>query len=659
MTETNADGERVDHWRKDRGYVPIRDYGLLGDCHGAALVASDGSVDWLCAGRFDAVPMLWRILDAKQGAMFQIAPTAPAHAMRSYLPDTNVICTEFDDGGGHGTLTDFMPVGRAHRPEEGPEDFVHLYAPGWLIRVVECRRGEMEFRACFDAGQSEFDPGVGQRPHARIYTDAGETAPGAEQCDITFTLKRGERRVFLLAAEDDKKARQAAGNLQKACDALLSVTKALWQEWCELSLYDGRFSEMVQRSALCLKALTYAPSGAIVAAPTTSLPETLGGARNWDYRYSWLRDSAFVLHALAGLGYKGEAARFCEFLGTCCVQTLPGLQVLYGIEGHTDLSERRLDHLDGYAASRPVRIGNAATAQVQLDIYGEVADWAHLYHTLGGPLDATLTRLVRELADHVCHAWKEPDQGIWEMRGPPQQFVHGKLLAWVAMDRALQLLGDNPRWAEARDAILAEIKERGLSPDGGHLVQAYGSSKMDAALLQASLLAMPIDPSVIAGTVGEVERQLREDDYVWRYRGSDNLPGEEGAFLICSFWLVDALLVCERPDEARTLFESLLAKANDLGLYAEEMYPGDGQFLGNFPQAFTHLALINSALLLDLYEEGGADAIKGSHADRAKRTTRRAGDPDLMADGDATPPGDLATDASILDLDAMLPPRAQ
>jgi GH15 family glucan-1,4-alpha-glucosidase len=605
---------------QERGYLPIRAYALIGDCYGAALVGSDGSVDWCCLGRFDSEPVLWRLLDAGKGASFEIRPIQGSAAERAYLPDTNIMRTVFSAPEGRLTVTDFMPVGRA--PDTGAQDYVTLNAPGWLIRIVEGLEGRSAVHVRYSRASVPFDGtvpmdarGSSKAEEPFLYTSGGPSA-GSPEYDEVVDIAAGERRVFVLAP-----APAAEYDPPRHGERLLAITHAFWQEWCGRCRYRGPYGEAVRRSALVLKALSFAPSGAIVAAPTTSLPEEPGGVRNWDYRCSWLRDSAFVLQALAALGYSGEARRYCEYLRLCCVQTLPDLQVLYGIRGETELAERTLDHLDGYDGSRPVRVGNGAYRQKQLDIYGELADWALIYTSLGEPIDATLEAMIRSLADYVAAHWHEPDQGIWEMRGEPRHHVHGKAMAWVALDRALRLLGANSRWETARAEVLDAITAHGIHPQAGHFVQAFDERDVDAALLLLPLLNLPVDSDILARTVAAVDERLRTGDYVHRYLTPDGLPGGEGAFLICSFWLVDALLVLGRAEEARALFERLLAKANDVGLYAEEIDPASGMFLGNHPQGFTHLALINSAVHLQLYEKGGAAALAGTHADRARRAT--------------------------------------
>jgi GH15 family glucan-1,4-alpha-glucosidase len=607
---TELDGQAAGE-RNHRGYRPIHDYALIGDCHGAALVARDGSIDWCCLGRFDAEPAAWRILDAKQGAFFQIQPAQPMGIERAYAPDTNILRTVFTTPSGRVAVTDFMPVG--HSPKADPADYVSLNAPGWLVRIVEGLDGYCDLHVNYQDGSCAFDRGFGEEAAPLLFTESDPTV-GVVSFDATLSIKAGERRAFVIAPHADADYAPAS-----QAHRLLAITQAFWEQWCRRCCYRGRYSEQVRRSALTLKALVYAPSGAIVAAPTTSLPEEPGGVRNWDYRFSWLRDSSLVLQALAALGYSGEARDFCEFLRRCCVKTLPGLQILYGITDETELPERTLDHLEGYNGARPARVGNAAYVQQQVDIYGELADWALVYHNLGAPLDDALEQMIRQMADYVVRHWQEPDQGIWEMRGEPRHHVHGKVMAWVALDRAVRLLGPNDHWETGRAEVFDAIVTQGIDPDGGHLTQAFGYERVDAALLLVPLLNIPIDPAVLARTVSAVGEQLRVGDYVRRYRDSDGLPGGEGAFLICSFWLVDALLILDRAEQARALFERLLDKANDVGLYAEEIDPGNSLFLGNYPQAFTHLALINSAIHLHLYEVGGREALAGTQADRAKR----------------------------------------
>ncbi len=637
-----------------RSYVPIRDYALIGDCHGAALVALDGGIDWWCPERFDTEPVLWRLLDAEKGPIFEIFPEDDAEMERAYLPDTNILRTVWTTRSGRVAVTDFLPVGRA--PAAAADDYVTLSAPGWLVRIVEGVAGRVAIRVRYRPAGASFEgaapadvPKYEGRSETRVLYISDGPPEGLLAAEETIEFSDGEERAFVLAP-----ASAASTAPADEIRRLLGITYAFWKEWCGRCWYHGPYGGAVRRSALTLKLLTFAPTGAIVAAPTTSLPEEPGGTRNWDYRFSWLRDSAFVLQALAALGYSGEARRYCEFLRLCCVQTLPGLQILYGIRGEKELRERRLDHLNGYDGSRPVRIGNAAYRQKQADIYGELADWALLYHALGEPLDATLKQILRGAADYIAVHWREPDQGIWEMRGEPRHHVHGKLMSWVALDRAIRLLGPNPAWETEREAVLQAVLGPGIDPDGGYLRQAFGHREPDAALLLAPLLDLPLPPDLLARTVDAVERRLREGDYVRRYRTPDGLPGGEGAFLICSFWLVDALLELGRAAEARSLFESLLTKGNDLGLYAEEVCPHDGAFLGNFPQAFTHLALINSAIHLQLYENKGVEALAGTHADRAKRTAvaREAIWQDINGDGSRT-----NSRSSVLDLKLTSSPQ--
>ncbi len=600
-------------------YTPIRDYAVIGDCHGCALVGLDGSIDWAALRRFDADPIFCRLLDAGLGGFWSIRPQGASTSTRQYLPDTNVLVTTFTVGASVLRVTDFMPVGR--ELDAGAHDYVSLNAPNWIVRRIE-------------AVQGAVDVEVRYRPSRRFARDAVvlSVADGAVHAtqlpalhsDLPFAVVDGIAVARVTLAEGQQHDLVLAGNTVSGqapaarIEEFLAITTAFWREWIAYCRYSGPHVDAVRRSALVLKAMTFAPTGALVAALTTSLPEEIGGERNWDYRFTWLRDGSLMLYALASLGYSGEARRYHGFLATACAQTLPDVHIMYGIDHSSDLEEQVLDHLEGYAGSRPVRVGNGAYRQRQIDVYGETLDLALLYQTLGEPLSTQYLRLLRTFADFVATHWQDPDQGLWEMRGPPRHHVHGKLMSWVAMDRAASLFDDAGRWRQLADSIRADIEAHAIDSSGGHLKQAYDGG-VDAAVLLAPMLAFPLAPATLARTIDAVAQQLGQDDLVLRYRSDDGLTGEEGAFLICSFWLVDARLAAGQVDTARGQFERLLAQANDVGLYAEEINPVDGAFLGNFPQAFTHLALINSAVNLDLYERFGAEGLCGSHADRAKR----------------------------------------
>jgi GH15 family glucan-1,4-alpha-glucosidase len=600
--------------------VPIRDYALIGDCHGCALVSRSGSIDWCAFGRFDAPPVFCRLLDARKGGFLAATPIDSFEIERDYLDGTNILRTVLTTAAGKVAITDFMPVGR--QPQAGAHDYVTLTAPGLLIRTIEGLSGttvlDVTFRPALDYARTvpRLFPTYGG-----IFAESGPALYSPIEFSIDGDIARarllvdaGARQHFVVAP-----AALPQPPSTESVEHLFAITRAFWTEWTSYCRYRGPYRAIVLRSALALKLLTYAPTGAIVAAATTALPEEMGGERNWDYRYCWLRDASFTLYALAVLGYSGEANAFNRFLKLVCSKRPAVIQIMYGIGAEMALEEQLLEHLEGYCGSRPVRIGNGAYDQRQIDVYGEFADCADLVMSLGGKLDAEDRALIKRLVSFAAEHAGEPDQGLWEARGAPRHYVYGKVMVWVALDRGMRLLGAVPEWSALRDRIVAEILRRGTDAEGGHLLQAYDYRGTDAALLLVPMLGFPVERTVLERSVAAIERELRRGDYIERYRTEDGLEGREGAFLICSFWLVDAYLALGREKEARELFERLVGKANDVGLFSEEIDPENDAFLGNFPQAFTHLALIGNAINLGLYEKGGADAIAGTHADRARR----------------------------------------
>ncbi|WP_372623835.1 glycoside hydrolase family 15 protein [Falsiroseomonas sp.] len=606
---------------EERDFLPIRDYGLIGDCHGAALVGRDGSIDWCCFERFDAAPTFARLLDRRRGGFLLLRPEAAVpRVRRRYLEGTALLETEFETHSGTVAVIDMMPA--AALPDGG------IGPAGWVVRLAEGRAGEVAMRVAhrpvhdFQAPPIELARDSHAALAARCPTLHGEvpfSLPEAGTAAVArFTLRAGERRAFLLAPPEAEVADPAA-----TAAAFLQRTHAFWREWVGGIRYHGPYRDTLLRSALMLKLLIYHPTGAMVAAPTTSLPETIGGCRNWDYRYCWPRDASFALYSLQKLGLTAETEGFFRFLVRAAEETLPVIPPLFTIDGQGCGAERILEDLEGYMGSRPVRVGNEAAMQHQLDVYGQLLDLIHLYSSAREDgLSDELRRLGTGLADYVAARWREPDHGIWEPRLTPRRHVHSAIMAWVALDRARRLFGPRADWDEAAVALLDEIRSRGVHPSSGFLTQVMDGRDTDAALLLAPMVGLPIADSTLARTVEAVTAELAEGPLVWRYHSEDGLPGKEGGFLVCSFWLVDALLALGRGEEARARFEALLALGNDLGLYPEEMAV-DGTFLGNFPQAFTHLGLVQSALLLDLYEGGGASAIRGTHADRWRRMSAR------------------------------------
>ncbi len=601
-------------------YQPIDNYGIVGNMRTVALVGINGSIDWLCFPRFDSPSVFGAILDDAKGGRFQISPACEdVQHKQFYWPETNVLVTRFLSHDGVGEVTDYMPVG----PVRDQRD--HL-----LIRRVSVARGSMPFRMiCAPA----FD--YARTPHKTVLTNEG-VAFHSSQLSLglatvlplqqhengviaEWTLEEGQTAIFVLRAIAADEASSMTVSNEEA-DALFKQTVAYWRHWIGKCTYTGRWREMVYRSALVLKLLTYQPTGAIVAAPTCSLPESIGAGRNWDYRYTWIRDAAFTLYALLRIGFTEEAAQFMEWLNSRChdFDEENGLQLMYGIDGRHELPEETLHHLEGYRGSSPVRIGNGAYQQMQIDIYGELMDSVYLFNKYGTPISYDLWTHLRDQINWVCKNWQRTDHGIWEVRGEKQHFVYSKLMCWVAVDRGLRLAdkrsfpADRDRWIKVRDQIYEDIMKNGWSEDRRAFVQAYHSEALDAANLLMPLVffVSPNDPRMIQ-TLAAVNRApqkggLVSDSLVYRYNLAhtrDGLDGEEGTFSICTFWLVEAMTRAGRSDrgqleKARLMFEQMLGYANHLGLYAEEIGPS-GEALGNFPQAFTHLSLISAAFNLD------------------------------------------------------------
>ena len=594
-------------------YAPIEDYGIIGDLHTVALVGKDGSIDFLCLPSFDSPSVFAALLDAERGGRFQIAPQLGEAARKQlYLPDTNVLLTRFLSNDGVAELSDFMPVedtGQAHN----------------LVRRVKTVRGEVRFRMrCdprFDYARATHSverrsdrevvfigrAGAGPLALRLCSSVAMQLADGAAVAEFTLGADESASFVLEVVMPDEP----SPGRQQDYESEAFKQTVNFWRRWIDRSTYRGRWRETVNRSALTLKLLTSQPHGSIVAAPTFGLPENIGGVRNWDYRYTWIRDSSFVLYGLMRLGYTGEAQAFMRWVMARVDELEPdgSLQIMYGIDGRHALPEETLPHLEGYMGSRPVRIGNAAYTHLQLDIYGELMDAVYLYDKYGSPIPHDGWRNIVRLIDWVCAHWREKDEGIWEVRGGRQEFLYSRVMCWVAIDRAIRLAGKRSfpaplaRWHDVRDTIYRDIYERFWDPARRVFVQAAGSNALDAASLLMPLIRFvsPTDPRWLS-TLRAIEQDLVSDSLVYRYRlgdgYTDGLAGQEGTFSMCSFWYVECLSRMGDLHKARFFFEKMLGYANHLGLYGEELGP-QAQHLGNFPQAFTHLALISAAFDLD------------------------------------------------------------
>lgn len=584
------------------GYAPLRDYAVIGDGRSVALVARDGSVDWLAWPDLDSPSVFAAVLDPARGGDFLLRPEVPYTATRRYLPGTNVLETTFTTAHGTVRLTDAMPLPGTSALAPGRE----------LLRRIEGLAGSVPMRWSVRPrfGYATRAPRLARRHGVPVASsgpdaiaicawDAGQPRCAADAVTGRFRADAGTRAMIALPYAHQE---PLVLPTRAECETRLEHTIATWRRWADGRASTGPWPRAVLRSALALKLLVFAPSGAVAAAATCSLPEGIGGSRNWDYRFSWVRDSAFTVAVFLHLGCPAEATGYFWWLMHASQLTHPRLHVLYRLDGGARAPERTVDLL-GYRRSAPVRVGNAAADQLQLDTYGELLQTAWLYATGGHRLDADVARRLAEIADFVCTAWREPDAGIWEVRSHPEHFTQSKMMCWIALDRALdlarrRLLPDRhaARWRRQRHAIATFVDTHCFSPRLNSYVRSASGDELDASLLLGLLHGYrpPGDPRM-RGTVAAIQRTLREGPYVDRYRGPDGLPGGEGAFLACSFWLAEALARCGRVEEAGHLMEQLLALANDVGLYGEEIDPATGAFLGNLPQGLSHLALISAA----------------------------------------------------------------
>jgi GH15 family glucan-1,4-alpha-glucosidase len=594
----------------------IEDYAMVGDTQSVALIGRDGSCDWLCLPRFDSPACFASLLGAPENGRWLLAPRGAslARTRRRYREGTLILETTFDTPEGSVRVVDCMPP-RSLAPD--------------LVRIVEGIEGEVPMRMKlsirFDYGS--IVPWVRRLPGNRLHAVAGEDAlvldAGVDthgeglRTAAEFSVRPGQRIPFVLAWHSSHEPPPERIDAFEA----LEHAESWWTEWSSRCCYRGPWRDAVVSSLVTLKALTYAPTGGVVAAPTTSLPEWPGGVRNWDYRYCWLRDATFTLYALALAGYQSEAAAWRDWLLRAVAGDPSKLQIMYGIAGERRLPEYSLDWLPGYEGSAPVRVGNAAVRQLQLDVYGEVMDALHQTRRAGLPPEPAAWQLQLALLEFLEGAWREPDEGIWEVRGPRQHFTHSKIMAWVAFDRAIKAVehmgkeGPIDRWRKLRDAIHAEVCARGWDAQKRSFTQAYGSTHLDASLLLIPHVGfLPPGDARVQGTVHAIERELLHDGLVLRYltEGQDGLPPREGAFLACSFWLADCYVVMGRHDEAKALYERLLALRNDVGLLAEEYDPVARRQLGNFPQAFSHVGLINTAFNLSPTETHPVQDRQGS-----------------------------------------------
>ncbi|MBU8895023.1 glycoside hydrolase family 15 protein [Corallococcus sp. M34] len=608
-------------------YPPISDYAFVSDCHSLGLVARDGTWEWLCFHAFDASPVFACMLDREQGGFFRIAPVGEARVSRRYLPDTNILETRFVTDTGVLTVTDCLPC---WEDERQPGKFVISNPRHLLIRLVRCEQGEVEvaltFSPRFDFGRTtpflhrlaeDLAVIFGGSDSLLLQSNLGPLVSDAKGgADSRTVLKAGDARAVALTwrhPQDMKAERLEADDLRTRVER----TADFWRSWAGRCTYEGPHRDVVVRSLLVLKGLTYAETGAVIAAGTTSLPEEIGGVRNWDYRFSWLRDSSALLWALGAFGYEDEARDFARFLLRTTAGRTDELQILYGINGERLLQETNLGFLEGYRGSKPVRTGNGAFDQFQMDTYGELIGLMFfLVKRLGltysvqqaNPISRYWMEFIRQVADTAARRWKEPDDGIWETRGGRQHFVFSKLMAWVALDRAIQLFEPVPEipadltgWSRARDELRQAIETRGVDPKTGAFMQSFGSTALDASALQVMLTGfLPPDDRRVRATVERIDAELTRDGHVYRYLDrKDGLPGGEGTFVFCTLWLTSCFALSGEVERAEERLGQVLSYVNDLGLLSEEIDPERQEVLGNMPQAFSHVGLIHAIVAIE------------------------------------------------------------
>ena len=601
-------------------YPAIEEYAFLSDGHTAALIGPDAAVEWMCAPRFDAPSVFARLLDRTRGGAFELSVAGSAAPRRRYLDGTLVLESRFETESASVVVHDFLSLEAEGRHGVGHVDPHHV-----LVRLVRCERGQAQVRVHIDARPDYARRVAGWREERGFYVCEAPGSRLAVSSDRplrlsesglagTFALRDGEAAALTLRYSGEPTRPITAARAGE----LLDVTVRSWRAWSGRCRYDGIARELVVRSALVLKGLVYHPTGALLAAPTTSLPEEIGGERNWDYRFSWMRDAAFTLVSLMQLGYEHEARDYMDFLLTACERCGDEPHLMLGIGGERDLGEFTLDHLEGYACSQPVRVGNGAHEQFQLGTYGTVLGAALAFQRMTGALSLDHWGLLRSMVEFTCRHWREPDSGIWEVRSEPRHFTHSKVMAWACVAAGIELAElleapDAPlsAWRETRDAIRADVLDHGYDSDRGAFVQAYGTQALDASVLRFPMVGfLPGDDPRVVSTLDRIIDELENDEgLVFRYRqtaSDDGVRGGEAAFAICSFWLVSALVRAGRLADARRRFEALCARASELGLYAEELAPD--RMLGNFPQAFTHLALIQAAMDLDAGLRAEADS---------------------------------------------------